>query len=89
MLKNLIKYFWTINNDYKTVVNHKLLPVNNIDVIINYSSPIKYTINNKVVIAKNAHFSGIRNKHLIINQVGSLDVIGISFFYFEKEIGCV
>lgn len=70
-----------MKSDNQVVVNHKLLPVNNIDIIINFSSSIKYSSENKMeIVTTKAHFNGIRDSHLIINQVGKLDVIGISFF---------
>ncbi len=81
MLRYLIKYYWIMKSDNPVVVNHKLLPVNNIDIIINFSSSIKYSSKNKMeIVTTKAHFNGIRDSHLIINQVGKLDVIGISFF---------
>ena len=81
MLRDLIKYYWIIKSDNQIVVNHKLLPVNNIDIILNFSSPIKYiSENNTEIVTKKAHFNGIRDNYLIINQAGKVDVIGISFF---------
>lgn len=81
MLKHLIKYFWTIKSSAQTVINHKLLPVNNMDIIVNFSAPIKYTsADNVEIVTAKSHFNGIRDEYLTINQVGTLDVIGISFF---------
>lgn len=80
MLNYLIKYYWIMKTDTQVVVNHKLLPVNNIDIIINFSSSIEYSSENKMkIVTKRAHFNGIRESYLTINQVGKLDVIGISF----------
>lgn len=80
-LKQLIKYFWVMQGDEQTVVNHKLLPVNSIDVIISLSSPITYITSDgsKIMMRKN-HLVGLRDAYLTIHQKGPIDVIGISFF---------
>lgn len=81
ILKQLIKYFWVITSDNEVNISHKLLPVNNIDIIINFSSQIKYTLSNKTQInTKGLHFNGIRKQYYTINQIGKLNVLGISFF---------
>ncbi len=81
LLKTLIKYFWVIETQSSFEVNHKLLPVSNIDFILNLSSPIKYTMDEKSDITpKGFHFNGIRNRYYKINQKGVLLVFGIAFF---------
>lgn len=81
ILKPLIKYFWVFRSDHKIIINHKLLPVGNIDLVLNFSSPIKYTSDNKNETVPNRfHFNGIRNRYCMINQVGKMNMIGISFF---------
>lgn len=81
ILKNLIKYYWVIESKSPVMINHKLLPVSNIDLILNLSSPIKYFNNGKTeIVAKDFHFNGIRDKYHIINQTGVIRVVGISFF---------
>lgn len=80
-LKHLIKFFWIIRSDHQITINHKLLPVRNIDFVLNLSSPIKYISDKKVeIVPKTFHFNGIRDKSYIIKQVGTLDILGISFF---------
>lgn len=80
MLQEFIKYFWAIKSHDETVVHHKLLPVSNIDIILNFSSPIKYIADdNREIIADKVHFNGIRDKYLMMDQRGPLDIIGISF----------
>ncbi|MCP4340342.1 MAG: AraC family transcriptional regulator [Desulfobulbaceae bacterium] len=79
-LKKLIKYFWVLKSDHPTTLNHKLLPVNNIDFILNFSSPIKYCSESKVEETPKYFFSGIRHQYCINHQVGKLNMLGISFF---------
>lgn len=81
LLRNLIKYFWVIESESIISVNHKLLPVNNIDFIFNFSSQIEYIGDEKVrTTSTRFHFNGIRDKYCIINQTGNLRVFGASFF---------
>ncbi len=80
VLKPFIKYFWVMEStDIK--ISHKLLPVNNIDLILNFSSPIRYiTKQNKELVPAKFHFNGIKDRYCMINQEGKLNVFGISFF---------
>ena len=80
ILRNLIKYYWIINSDNEVNINNELSPSNNIDFIINLSSPINYINDNEIESFSRFHFSGIRNRSQIIQQTGILDIIGISFF---------
>lgn len=81
MLKQCIKYFWVMQNDHNTSVHHKLLPVSNIDFVLNFSAPITYVIDDITkTIPKNFHFIGLRNQAYTISQTGHLNIIGISFF---------
>jgi len=81
ILRHLIKYFWVLKSDSQMVVNHKLLPVNSIDMIMNFAEPIKYISADGVeTVTAKAHFNGIRDRYFIIQQAGIIDVIGISFF---------
>lgn len=50
ILKQLIKYFWVITSDNEVNISHKLLPVNNIDIIIDFSSQM-YEIVNIIYVA--------------------------------------
>ena len=80
ILKNLIKYYWIIRTSKETIIDNKLFPSNNIDFIINLSSPITYTDICKTESFERFHFRGIRNSCQVIQQSGILDVVGISFF---------
>lgn len=80
-LKNLIKYFWVVNSNRNLEINHKILPVGNIDLILNLSSPIKYVSKNETWTER-IHFNGLRKGFHWIHQSGCLYVIGISFYPF-------
>lgn len=81
LLKKLVKYFWVINSRQDLFVNHNLLPVGNIDIILNFSSPIKYVLDDgKEIVPNEFHLNGIRNNKYNIQQSGKLNIIGISFF---------
>ena len=80
VLRKLIKYYWIIGTNKEVSINNKLFPSNNVDFIINLSSPIRYVDFGKTTSFDRFHFSGIRNSCQIIQQTGILDVLGISFF---------
>lgn len=82
LLKTLVKYFWVLDSEKELVINHNLLPVSNIDLILNFSSPIHYVFENDndiESVPQNIHFSGIRDCCYKIQQRGKISVIGISF----------
>lgn len=81
ILKKLIKYYWLIESQLPIEVNHKLLPVSNIDFILNLSSPIRYLKEEKLeIVSTGFHFNGITDRYFWIKQTGILRVLGISFF---------
>lgn len=81
ILKQFIKYFWVIQSHEPVNVCHKLLPVGNIDIIINFSSDITYFESGQTEIKpKMIHFNSIRDRYYYIYQTGRLEVFGISFF---------
>jgi len=69
-----------LTSDKRVAFNNKLFPANNIDFIINLSSPIQYRDANGKETFAGAHFSGLSNDCRTIQQEGLLDVVGISFF---------
>ena len=80
ILKCFIKYYWFMESNFEISINNKLLPVNNTDIIINYSKPVIYEKNGIYTTAQNVHFNCIKNKSEIIKQNGKLKVFGISFY---------
>jgi AraC-like DNA-binding protein len=53
--------------------------MNNIDFIINLSTPIRYISKVKDETLNNSHFIGIQDNHLFVEQKGKIDIVGISF----------
>lgn len=78
LLRKLVKFFWTLSSS-KTAISGKLIPTNNIDLIINLSEPIKYSRSFKVESFSASHFRGIQKNYRTIEQNGPLDIVGISF----------
>lgn len=80
-LKHLIKYFWVFDNPGPITLCHHLLPVNNIDVIFNFLSPITFEQNgNSFEPPGNIFFFGFKDKHILMKQQGAILTIGASFF---------
>ena len=70
-----------MNENIETEVFHYLLPVDNIDIILNLSSPITYIFQDKRVIKTDKfHLNGLRKGSVKIIQKGKLNIFGISFY---------
>ena len=80
VLKKLVKFYWILKSKKETAIHGTLIPMNNIDLIINLSAPIKYKSGTKEEIFHNSHFIGIQNNFKVVEQEGILDIVGISFF---------
>lgn len=64
----------------KIEVSNLLLPVNSIDLILNFSQPIKYIANgNREKKTEEFHINGLRNKSVNIIQTGKIYIMGVSF----------
>jgi AraC-like DNA-binding protein len=82
ILQNLIKCFW-INSGELPALNHKLLPIRNIDLIINLSSqPLVLYDSHSELSLKSCYFTGImdRFKYSWKRPAGRIELIGVSFF---------
>lgn len=80
-LKKYIKFFWEIQAEHMQL-NHKIIPVRNIDLKFNLSETPHYLqINNNKHLLENVYFSGLqdhfRNAHVLLN--GKVHVLGICF----------
>lgn len=82
ILKPWIKFIWYLETESNVKLNHKLLPTDSIDVIINLSDGIDYQIEKQRYKAGHLHFNGMRNKPGFIIQEGKIRVFGISFYPF-------
>jgi AraC-like DNA-binding protein len=80
VLKKLIKYYWIIKSSNEIDIQGKLIPMNNIDLIINLSTPIKYTNGANEKVYLKSHFNGIQSNYRTVQQKGILDIVGISFY---------
>lgn len=80
ILKKMINFYWVLKSKKDIVIHGKLIPMNNVDLIINLSTPIKYKCKAKERTFKNSHFIGIHDNHIVVEQNGILDVLGISFY---------
>lgn len=80
-LKKLIKYFWVLESDRGTNLNHKKLPVNNIDMIFNFLAPMRFEKEGMThETPGNIFFSGLTGKHVVLKQQGLILTIGVAFF---------
>jgi len=79
VLKKLIKFFWVLKSKKEAVIHGRLIPMNNVDLIINLSNPIKYKYEAKEETFKNSHFIGIQDNYKVVEQKGILDILGVSF----------
>ncbi|GAK58194.1 transcriptional regulator, AraC family [Candidatus Vecturithrix granuli] len=81
LLKTLIKYFWVMRSEQEVMIRHKLLPVGNIDIVLNCSAPMTYRpAQRREIHAQGFHLTGIRQRYALIEQRGILDLLGIAFF---------
>lgn len=80
ILRPLIKFYWVLKSEQPTTLHHKLLPVNNVDLVFNFSSPARYSSGGKVEHVPRYSFYGLRNEYVVVRQVGELDMLGVSFF---------
>jgi len=81
LLKKYIKFFWEIHIEHMQL-NHKLIPVRNIDLKFNLSEIPHYEcLNGKEHLLEEIYFSGLRdhfrNTHLKFN--GKVHMLGICF----------
>ena len=81
-LKPWVKFIWHLKMDCETTVNHKLLPTDSIDIVMNRAAQITYLFGSAKIEAPDFHFNGMRNRYGFIRQTGRPDVFGISFYPF-------
>lgn len=80
-LKQLIKYFWVLDSPCPMVLDHKILPTNNIDILFNFKASM--TFEKQGVIHStpgNIYFQGLCRSHVVMKQQGEIQIIGVSFF---------
>jgi len=80
-LRKYIKFFWGIHSGYMQL-NHKLIPVRNIDLKFNLSETPHYIcLNGKDHLLEEVYFSGLHDhyRHAHLKLHGNVDIIGICF----------
>ncbi len=80
LLKGLVKYFWVLRSDRRETLNHKLLPVDNVDLVLNFASPAKYVSGGREEATPRYSFCGIQNQYRTTKQSGKFNMFGVSFF---------
>ncbi|MGC6173402.1 helix-turn-helix domain-containing protein [Lacrimispora sp. 38-1] len=80
-LKNWVKFIWHFEADHVDV-DHKLLPMDSIDIIINLADDMVYETTTDRITAPKLHVNGLRGWHSFMHQKGNIDVWGISFYAF-------
>lgn len=80
LLKVLIKYFWILKSRQPLKINHKLFPVNNIDIVFDINNQIKILDNGNIYKPKGLFFPGIKDVYYNQIQSSKIDIFGISFF---------
>lgn len=82
LLQHLIKYFWVFESESPVSLNHKILPVSNVDIIFNLLSPMVYEKKGKLFPTPGRiYFSGLSNRYLVMKQQGMVFTIGASLFH--------
>lgn len=77
-----VKFIWHLESEAEVSINHKLLPSDSIDIVLNMSEQTEYKIGNQKFTPDDFHFNGIRDQYGYVLQQGPLNVFGISFFPF-------
>ncbi len=80
-LSPFVKFFWELHTSDETI-SHKLLPTDNVDIILNLGDEIVYTVGSEVITAPKVHINGPRSGHSFIHQSGNIHVIGISCYSY-------
>ncbi len=81
ILKKHIKFFWTIRAE-QIQLNHKIIPVRNIDLKFNLSETPQYLcMNKKQHLLEDVYFSGLHDqfKNARIKLTGNVNMLGICF----------
>ncbi len=79
-LKMLVNFFWVIK-DSDVIVNHKLLPIKNVDLVVNLNKePSWFSSDNDLIKRPDLYFVGITGNYKFrLIEKGNTEAIGISF----------
>ncbi len=80
-LKPLVKYFWVLDSARPLTLDHTILPVNNIDIIFNFLSPMAFEKKGTLHHTPGkSYFSGLTATPMVMKQQGPVQTIGVAFF---------
>lgn len=80
-LRPLIKYFWISDSGGNVDMDHKILPMANIDLLFNLAAPIFYEKCGRLRATPGGMFlTGLTSRHMVMKQQGRIRLIGVSFF---------
>lgn len=77
LLKNVVKFYWMLETDKSFNDFHKMIPVRNIDFVIDYSNAVNFQNGNSNTNLNSFIFCGIRNKPFFQSIVGKTQLFGI------------
>ncbi len=81
LLKHLIKYFWVLDSSRPVLLDHTILPTNNIDILFNFKAPMTFSRQGRMHSTPgNIYFKGVCVDPVTIKQQGPSQTIGVSFF---------
>lgn len=79
LLCRVVDFFWVLRSDGFIRIDHKLLPVNSVDLVLNLSAPIRYVLNEEGDAAPpGIHCLVLPQRYCMIRQAGKLAVLGAS-----------
>lgn len=77
LLNDVVKFYWMLETDNSFNDFHKMIPVRNIDFVIDYSNAVNFQNENNNTNLSSFIFCGIRNKPFIQSIVGKTQLFGI------------
>jgi len=87
-LQDLLKDVWILEDSSSSYAGHILLPVKEIDLMINLSGKISHSAVDSVIDAGHMFSNMIRNTPVEISHRGELAVLGMSFDSYSLPVLC-
>jgi hypothetical protein len=79
-----LKFLWYFKV-LDTNICYKLLPTDNIDVLLNSSESITYETDSTCISATPSYINGLKSRYSYIHQTGNIRMFGIFF----TTLGCI
>jgi AraC-like DNA-binding protein len=80
LLQGLVKYFWVVRSEGHEALDHKLLPVSNMDLVFNLGCPARHVAEGREEDTPQYYFRGLQSRHNTTRQSGRFNTFGVSFF---------